>query len=137
MGSTQNPSNGYEKEQPNQPVEVNGKYVYPRGFDGTPFRTSKEEPPLYNNQEQQTKIVNVSEGNVEVLDLSKEEDLQRYQKILNLCASGLAGASNIVREWVESKENWKVLIEYAVYYNEPSDEYYNRMDGEDGILVVS
>lgn len=123
------------QDMSSKPLQIGNKYIWPRGLDGVPLRTTTPVEPLIKSSEI-SKLRLAKDAHVEVLRLGEKKDLDRYKEILQLCCVGWAEAGTIERRWVEEDKNWVVLIEYVTYYSELPDDLYNRVETTDDILRI-
>ena len=117
-----------------EPVEIEGKYVWPRGPNGIPVRTSSPTPPSIRRSEE-TEMNVVEDAHVDVLDLSNTDQLTKYRNILDGARKGHLEIVHVERHWVPEAFNWRVLIEYVAVYDEPRSSYTsNPSTSHDQIL---
>ena len=93
------------------------------GYLGLPFRgvtpDLKEDDPAH-------KQPRVAAGaHVEVLDMSKAEDLKRYEAISQTVANGFGVVSFEERQYDESTHNWRVFIRWGDLYTYNPEKGHN------------
>lgn len=102
------------------PISTNsGSYLWPMGLNQPPLRTDKPEVPLLK-QEEIDALNEVNEARVEILDLSKQDELTRYRGIIALITRGWAQLSAEERQWVPENKNWVVFIRYFLVFQTPN-----------------
>ena len=94
------PSGGQVDEPPIMP-----------GYEGVPFRGSsiphvKETDPYHMQPQIGSKV------HVEILDLSDEKQLERYQKVCQMIANAFGKISQERIEYDDKKKNWRVFIRW-------------------------
>ena len=83
------------------------------GHDNVPFFTRMQQPPYYKNGlPQRLQPRSIRKVRVDVLDLSDDEQYNRYLRIWDAVGYGVATVADEERRWVESKENWLVFIRW-------------------------
>lgn len=110
---------------------TNGTHVGPGvhlpGFAGLPYHgrpyNLKEEDPV----ELQPKIAGAAF--VDILDLAKVEDLERYRKIIQLTIKGCVSISVNERKYDEETKNWRVFLQWVYCYT------YNPTEALEGGLL--
>jgi hypothetical protein len=94
------------------PGGVHGKPVVLPGVDGVPFRGRI--PDLKDTDAKQPEIG--YETFVEILDLSKPEDLKHYEDIWQLISNQYALLSSEEKHYDPDRKNWRVFIRWALMY---------------------
>jgi hypothetical protein len=97
------------------PFRVHGKPFTLPGYDGLPFRGPR--PDLKENDSEERLPQPGMQVSVNVLDLSKPEDLEYYGRISQLVANGYAQISFEERKFVEEKKGWLVLVRWFMLYS--------------------
>lgn len=78
------------------------------GLDGVPYRGAKFD--LKQDDERQPKMIH--EANVEKLELSNPDDMERYRDILQTIANGMAKLGVEDRVYDPDVKNWRILIRW-------------------------
>lgn len=97
-----------------------GYYIY-RGFRGVPFRSKSGTAPDIKAKDPKQPLV-VADARVQIFDLSKKEDLEAYQAVIDGCAKGLYEFSAEERQWVPEAKTWFVFLRWGVRYWELPEE---------------
>lgn len=66
------------------------------------------------------------DAQTEVLDLSDEDDLERYEYIVELRCNNLAHIIDSDRHWCEETQCWKALVVWVAVFDEDADEVRQR-----------
>jgi len=82
--------------------------------NGLPFLTNKDSVPYYKKGDMRSKPQQVRKARVDVFDLSDEAAFIDYRKIWEAAGYGLVTVVEEDKQWVETKENWKVFIRWFV-----------------------
>jgi len=82
------------------------------GFDGYPFRGPV--PDLKEQDERQPQVG--VETHVDLFDLAKPEDLDRYRQVIQLVGHNYAQISVEERKWVDEKKSWMIFLRWMLYY---------------------
>ena len=93
----------------------NGEFKIHLGSDGSPFFTRKSSVPDYKDGfPQNMKPQQMSKVEVDVLDLADPKELVQYKKIWDGVGMRMVTVFFEATEWLETKQNWKVLIRWSV-----------------------
>jgi hypothetical protein len=97
------------------------------GFQGVPYRGMipdlKTEDPDHIQPQIGQKV------HIEVLDLSKDPDLERYRIVSQMVANGFAVISKEDVRFVEESKNWRVFIRWLeLFAYDPSKGLKNERD---------
>lgn len=95
-------------------------FTYFRGISGQRYRQPVQDghiPPTIKDpkKELQERVA----AKVRVFDLSNEEDLKDYQRVLNDCANGYSQHAMIKEEYDQETKNWRVLMRWYELLLEP------------------
>jgi hypothetical protein len=85
------------------------------GIDGVPFK-GKSIPDIKEDDIDSKRPKQGRDVHVDVLDLSKEEDLDYYQDICQLVGNGYAEISFERETYDESIKSWRVFIRWILNY---------------------
>lgn len=92
------------------------------GYEGIPYRGPV--PQLANNDA--VKPETVQDAKIKVLDTSKADDLQEYERICDNIAKGISLMSMEKVQWVEDTKSWMILIRYIELYAEMPNSVAQR-----------
>jgi len=85
------------------------------GGDGVPFLTTRDHVPDYKNCfPGELKPQPVRKANIDVLDLSNDFDFEHYCKIWEAVGLGIVVVAEESKQFIKSKENWKVFIRWYI-----------------------
>jgi hypothetical protein len=87
--------------------------VFP-GHDGLPFRGSV--PQLKEDDSTEKRPQVGTQLYVDVLDLSKPDDLLHYRDVCQMVANGYAQVSYEDRQYDEDVKNWRILLRWFLNY---------------------
>lgn len=101
------------------------------GDNGIPYRTRLKEMPMYKKDDPDHKkpaLVNDIES--EVLDLSNEDDMNKYREVLNKCSRGIARlVGPIEKHYDDTIKSWRVFITWTNYfYTHPAEASEERIN---------
>lgn len=89
--------------------QMDAKPVLP-GYEGVPFRgpipNLKDTDPYHKQPQVSAKV------HIEILDLTKPDHLERYEKVSQMVANGFAKMSQERIEYDPDKKNWRVFVRW-------------------------
>ena len=81
------------------------------GWNGLPFRGEVPDRKEADPEHMQPKVA--ASAHVEVLDMSKVDDLKRYEEVSQMVTNGFAVMSFEERQYDEDTKNWRVFIRWG------------------------
>lgn len=119
-GESSNPYGEHNELTPNL-LGVNPARFYRYG--GMPIKFKGGKAPLIPPQAMPHQDLQLrGDPKVEVLSMWEPAELARYQEILTKVADGEAELRYEDRQWVITKESWKIMVSWVeIYYTEPSE----------------
>jgi hypothetical protein len=97
-----------------KPTTIKGHYEG-LPYEGPPLNLKNDDPPSMKPRLH-------AWSTTKVYDMSKEEDLNAYAKVMDAVTKGHVRISFEEREWVPRKETWMILLRTLnLKYIEPED----------------
>ena len=88
-------------------------YFYFRGLKGQRFRQPTAMGPRPPDiKDPHKELMERIAAKVRVFDLSNDDDLRDYQRVLNDCANGFAQHAKTEEVYDEETKNWRVLLRW-------------------------
>jgi hypothetical protein len=94
--------------------QLGSKDVLP-GFEGMPFRG--QIPDLKRDDVERRQPEINYQVHVEILDLSKEEDLKRYREICQIIMNGFGQAAKEDLQYDPDKKSWRLFIRWMQIFS--------------------
>ena len=96
------------------PTGAAGKPLVFPGYEGVPFRGTVPNIKESDPDEQRPQLG--MQVRVDILDLSKPEDLEYYGQISQMVGNGFAQISFEERQFIEEKKSWLVLLRWMLHF---------------------